>query len=605
MNVIGFDFGTTNSLVAQVMAGQAIPLLNAGNPTPSLVVYEAGRAILGEEAKKRVEKAGLGIQGSIVPSPKRLLGKDGIVAVGGTEMSVADIVAESVANTLELAKRSERGGDLTRVDGAVVTIPVSMAGRARRELRDAFGRAGLHIRQFVHEPFAALYGFFRADLEENRRLFDGRNLLVVDWGGGTLDLTLCTLRNGRLFQICNGGLDDVGGDMFDEALAEHVLKQVCLQEGLEEPELRPGARARLRDQCEKAKKELSKKPIAQIFVADCFVGLEDGDLIHELSRDALENVTRPLMNLAFEHLEKLLEEAKLAPEQIALCLPTGGMVNVPAIRGRLHGIFGPARVRRADDSASLVAMGAAWIAHDGSDLILAKSVELETARNSWLPLIKAGTRMPRGGDVSVVDTMDLYCVDPRDATAKFQFGTPKRPGAVSGMEERNNLDVITVKVDSRARPFQERIRLDVEMDDDLILKLKATSLNIMDSAECEIHNLEFGLALPGEDDGGEELSEDSFGRADGEEPARTTLRFRANVAPRRDPPDMALVPGEILSDWKPEYFDVRRSGAMAATDIQRDENMYYRPCSICGRRANACECHLRHAKGGGAAPLRA
>ena len=103
------------------------------------------------------------------------------------------------------------------------------------------------------------------------------------------------------------------------------------------------------------------------------------------------------------------------------------MSNTPAVRRRLHEWFGPERVQIPDSTATLIAEGAAWIAFDGAGLQLAKNVELVLARNSYLPLVKAGTAMPKEGEVQK-DTFHMYCTDRRDGVAKFQICAPEKPG---------------------------------------------------------------------------------------------------------------------------------------------------------------------------------
>lgn len=211
MRVIGFDFGTTNSLISVVRGERTINYLDdEGRPIPSVVCYEGQRKIVGREAKERLAQAGLGIQGNIVRSPKLLLGRDSVF-IEGTERSPVDIVAEVVRHVLHQAKTGRRGRDLGDISGAVVTIPVNMLGYRRRALRDAFRLAGLSIVQFVHEPLAALYGYFRSQgLQAMLRRYDRKLILIFDWGGGTLDLTLCRLMDNMAVQIMNDGTDEVG-----------------------------------------------------------------------------------------------------------------------------------------------------------------------------------------------------------------------------------------------------------------------------------------------------------------------------------------------------------------------------------------------------------
>jgi molecular chaperone DnaK len=105
-----------------------------------------------------------------------------------------------------------------------MTIPVRLDGGGRRRLREAARKAGIGVVQFVHEPLAALYSYLRSQRDYRRRLaeLDGCRVLVFDWGGGTLDLTLCQVQRDQIVQIANLGDDDVGGDRFDELVRNHA-----------------------------------------------------------------------------------------------------------------------------------------------------------------------------------------------------------------------------------------------------------------------------------------------------------------------------------------------------------------------------------------------
>lgn len=232
MTVVGFDFGTTNSLVSVVVGDRVIRFEDEGQPIPSVVSYEGGQTIVGREARKRLGVAGLGVHGSVVRSPKTMLGRES-VDVEGVARSPVDIVRDVVAYLRNEAIESDIVRNLN-FDRAVVTIPVNMEGRRRALLRDAFRMAGISIVQFVHEPLAALYGHFRAldTLENELRRYDRQLMLVFDWGGGTLDLTLCRLVDGVFVQLENYGTDDVGGDHFDQSVRHEVERRVRDSRGL-------------------------------------------------------------------------------------------------------------------------------------------------------------------------------------------------------------------------------------------------------------------------------------------------------------------------------------------------------------------------------------
>jgi actin-like ATPase involved in cell morphogenesis len=583
MRVAGFDFGTTNSLISVVRGNAPINFLDdEQRPIPSVVCYEGKQKIIGREAKTRLTQSGLGVQGNSVRSPKSLLGRDSVY-IEGIERHPVDIVADVVRHVVQQAMSGRRGRDLKELSGAVVTIPVDMLGYRRRALRDAFRIAGLSVVQYVHEPLAALYGYFRRDLEAMLRRYDRKLVLVFDWGGGTLDLTLCRPMGDMVVQLKNDGTDEVGGDVFDESIMNHVLKEVwAARRTHTSVETHPGARSRLLDRCERAKIDLSTRERSQVYVGNYFRDGADEDLDYALNRDELEGIAGSLLDKGFDRIGRILNNAGYAPEQVALCIATGGMSNMPAVKRRLHELFGPERVRIPDGTATLIAEGAAWIAADEARLRLAKNVELVLARNSYLPLVKAGTEMPTEGQVKTT-SFHLYCTDPRDGVAKFQICTPEKAGgAVLPGEPRTHLENITVQVDAKAQPFRERLELEVHINDDLILEAHARSLNLKDEDRREVHNLEFGLAFPTSSAEGGEIS-DGNGSAD-EHPGKGTLSLRANVAYTEDP---GLVPGELLYEYDPHYFDVRRN----PPDYQTLEKLYYQPCSICRRASNDPLCH--------------
>jgi molecular chaperone DnaK len=201
--------------------------------------------------------------------------------------------------------------------------------------------------------------------------------------------------------------------------------------------------------------------------------------------------------------------------------------------------------------------------------------------------VKAGTAMPREGEVQL-QAFHLYCTDPRDGVAKFQICAPARPGAlVLPNEPRVHLENVSVRVDPKARPFRERLELDVRITDDLILEAHARSLSVGDEDRREVHNLEFGLAFPTAEPTGSSCDDDSETKqAEGTAPAsRGALSIRANVADRED---WRLVPGEHLYEFNPQYFDSRSS----PPEEQVSERLYYEPCLSCKRASNdpLCRC---------------
>ena len=555
---------------------------------PSVVCYEGNEVIFGRQARERLDKPGLGVQGNVVRSPKMELRRQAI-HVGGVERSTVDIVRDVVANLRRQAQQSPVL-DGAEVDLAVVTIPVNVDGLYRARLRDACRAAGIGIVRFVHEPLAALYGSLRQtpDWQAAIREFEGKLLLVFDWGGGTLDLTLCRLQNGVLLQVGNDGTDEVGGDVFDDELRKAIEQKFRREHAVpDDTPIQPDARTLLMHRCERAKIDLSSASQVKIYVPNFFLGLPDPDLVLDLTRDDLLKIVQPLISKGLQRIESLVEREGYSRTAVSVCLATGGMTGMPEIQSRLREYFGSERVRTSDfdRSASLVSVGAAWIAHDEAKLRLAKNVELRLARNSLFPLLYAGQPLPEREQTSKQD-FTFYCVDPTDGHAKFELVSPDRPGmdVVRG-DPRHNLAYLVVDVDAHALPFQERLWLHLVLDDNLILTVQAKASNGSAGQVVSVHELEFALAFPPSDiqdhkiasQPGDHVSPD-IDHKDG------AVIARSNLA---DLVDWGMVPGEVVRRKDPQRLDLRRD----PPQIQIDEDLYYQPCAICGRPSNHPDCH--------------
>ena len=295
---IGFDFGTTNSLVSVISGDRVIDVVDeSGRPYPSVVRYEGEEVIVGQEARQALEEVGIGVHGNTVRSPKFFLGQEA-VSVGGVERSPVDIVAAVIRHVRAESLRSGQRQRLGNLDRAVVTIPVIMNGPRRAALREAFAQADMSVVQFVHEPLAALYGYLRGADDSGsaiRRLMR-RNVLVVDWGGGTLDLTLCRLVPGRILQLRNGGSDEVGGDEFDKVLRDEVVARFSARNGIAPTDHPPlEARLRLLQDAERAKIALSGERDRTTLYRPGYFPESGTTLEYSLTRQELEEITRPLV----------------------------------------------------------------------------------------------------------------------------------------------------------------------------------------------------------------------------------------------------------------------------------------------------------------------
>jgi molecular chaperone DnaK (HSP70) len=500
----GLDFGTTNSVVTvigpdpETTRNKARVLVQDGRPHPSVVWYSGPEPVVGRRAKDQLNDLGLGVFGDIVRSPKMFLGSPTGIFVGGVTRQAVDVVAD-VLRFLRKDAQS-RGFQGNSFDSAVITIPVTMRGPARAELRQAAQQAGIRIHQFVHEPLAALYGYLRAKPNFRQELanLDRRLVLVFDWGGGTLDLTLCQLHDGVLTQVFNAGDADVGGDKFDLRLRQLVRqKHEAQHPSADWTRMQPSAESRLIQACEDAKIALSTRPTSALYVRDMLaVPGPEKDLRLEITKPELEGSVRDLVFQGLGKIEALLDTAGVHRGAIEFCLATGGMVSMPAIQEGLREIFGMNRLRPIENAATVISEGAAWIAHDGIGLQLAKPIELLHADNSYVEIIPTGTALPLDGK-AIQSRFSMYCVDPSDGFAKFLFARPKWPKRESQSDPRLPYTHLSLDVDKHSKPLFEKLDVQVSIDHDLIAEVRAISTMRGHSKQARIHDLEFGLSVNG------------------------------------------------------------------------------------------------------------
>ncbi len=597
---IGIDFGTTNSLFSVVLSGKPKYFLdqNDTTPYPSVISYDKGEPVIGMDAKNRLDTLRGDVVNGVVRSPKKLLGK-GPVYVLGREMQPKNIVADLLKGLKQkVIGEVEIEGDhialrTANFDRAVVSIPVAMNGNTRRELRDAYLQAGIQIVQFVHEPLAALYAHFRGSgrVKDMIGIYQDKLVLVYDWGGGTLDLTLCHILSGQIIQIANVGDNEVGGDYIDEALQEYILEKVIRERGfMSMPPIRPGAKSRLLNQCEKTKKILSERIVDDIYIEDFFIfdNDYDPDLECHITRDELNALSRKIIDRGLACIDEILKKYDISQRRISLCLATGGMIHMPEIKKRLQEYFSLDRLEISDRGDRIISEGCAWIASDGVRLGLAKALEVREARNSYVQIFKRETTLPLEGETKSSDDISLYCVDPRDGRANIQVCKPEKPDKYSNNDPRQNCGIVTVPVDSKLKPFMERLLLRATIDHDLILRVKVASIKSKESDSIEVLDLEFGLKIStnNPDDGNSQNTSNKLSSSQRHNRFSSgRIVVRSNVTSQDS--DQKAIPGEYLHEIKPSAFDTRIN---EATVQQIEEYHIYSLCSICGRIYNDPDC---------------
>ena len=156
----------------------------------------------------------------------------------------------------------------------------------------------------------------------------------------------------------NDGTEEVGGDIFDETIQRALIQRVMEERGIDDSvQINEFARKRLLHACETAKITLSERETTTIYVQDFFEGLDDPDFIVQLTTQDLEAMVEPLIEKGLSRIKNVLKNAHLESEQIALCLATGGMANMPMIKRRLYEWFSADRVHVPKGTGTLISEG--------------------------------------------------------------------------------------------------------------------------------------------------------------------------------------------------------------------------------------------------------
>lgn len=336
MASIGIDFGTTNSVVAQYAAG-ALSVLAIDEPPAQWAglgfdkvlptVFGRGdddRPIFGWAAKQR--------PGSLA-AVKRLLRAEERADVDGVEFVVEEI-ATLIFGHLKRASASQG----VAFDQAVVTIPANSRGLARHRTKLAAGMAGIQVQALINEPTAAAMSYsMRSSHEET--------LLVVDWGGGTLDVTVLKNVDGVFMEQSSKGIQQLGGLDFDTALSRLVLDTVS-----DSSTWSASDRAGLRLDIEKAKIELSTAEQVSIPLP--------GGEYRQITRSMFEDAIKPQIERVREPIQQCLKDIGAQASDIDAVVLVGGTCKMPAIRQFVSEVMGRGPATGIDPMTA-VAEGAA------------------------------------------------------------------------------------------------------------------------------------------------------------------------------------------------------------------------------------------------------
>jgi len=410
--IIGIDLGTTNSAMAVMQAGKPEIIANSeGNrTTPSVVaINKNGERLVGQVAnRQRVTNPTNTIFGV-----KRLIGRKftdpevqkdielmpyKIVKAGtGVKVEMADKeyspeeVSAMILSKLKADAEKFLGEPVTE---AVITTPAYFDDSQRQATKDAGKIAGLEVKRIINEPTAAALAYGLDKRKEEK-------IAVYDLGGGTFDVSILQLGDGVFEVLSTHGDTHLGGEDFDLRIVNHFVDQFKKESGIDIKDDK-AAMQRLKEEAEKAKKELSTSEVADINLPFLTADAEGPKHFeYKLTRAKLVELVQELIDKTEEPVKQALKDAKLSAKDVNEIVLVGGMTRMPAVIAKVKSIFGKDPMQGVNPD-EVVAIGAAIQAGvlqgDVKDVLLLDvtplSLGIETLGGVTTKLIERNTTIP-------------------------------------------------------------------------------------------------------------------------------------------------------------------------------------------------------------------
>ena len=389
---VGIDLGTTNSCVSVLEGGEPTVIANAegARTTPSIVAFaKNGEVLVGEVAKRQsvtnVERT--------IRSVKRHMGTNWSMDIDGKKYTAQEISAR----VLQKLKRDAEAYLGETVTDAVITVPAYFNDAQRQATKEAGEIAGLNVLRIINEPTAAAlaYGLDKADQEQT--------ILVFDLGGGTFDVSLLEIGDGVVEVKATNGDNNLGGDDWDQALVDHLVKTFGSANGIDLTKDKM-AMQRIREAAEKAKIELSSSQSATINLPYITVDTEKNPLFLDetITRAQFQSLTADLLERCKKPFQAVLKDAGIPIANIQSVVLVGGSTRMPAVVDLVRELTGGKEPNKGVNPDEVVAVGASLQAGvlkgEVKDVLLLDvtplSLGIETKGGVMTKLIERNTTIP-------------------------------------------------------------------------------------------------------------------------------------------------------------------------------------------------------------------
>jgi molecular chaperone DnaK len=347
--ILGIDLGTTKSAIAYLEGNiPEIILTPEGHRLlPSIVAFTAtGERLVGQPAKSQMITNPL----NTISSVKTLMGKKysevepylkefsfHIIKYGDDllriEINNQIFSPEEISAMILLKLKEAADRHLSDpIDGVIITVPAYFNDSQRQSTKDAGTIAGLNVKRIINEPTAASLAY-SVDMKKKAKL------IVYDFGGGTIDISVLDVQNGVIKVLATAGNTHLGGNNFDIALTQKLTKEFANENHIDLANDK-AAMQRIREAAENAKIELSA-------VDECEINLpfitesEDGPLhlIKYLRKSEFENLIKNQIEQTLEICARALHNANLRISDIDEFLLVGGSTRIPFVQQKVKEFF--------------------------------------------------------------------------------------------------------------------------------------------------------------------------------------------------------------------------------------------------------------------------
>ena len=350
--IIGIDLGTSNSAAAALVGGKPTIIQAAegtsigGKSFPSVVAFsKEGQLMVGEQARRQM----LSNPEGTVLAAKRKMGTDYKFRVYGKEYTPQQISSF----ILQKIKRDAEAFLGDTVNKAVITCPAYFNDNQRQATKDAGEIAGLEVVRIINEPTAASLAFGLDKVQKDLKI------MVFDFGGGTLDVTIMEMGGGVFEVKSTHGDTQLGGTDMDNTLVDYLVNEFKKQSGLDIKNDK-AAMMRIREAAEKAKIELSNIVTTEINLPFLAYDASSGpkNFILTLTRSKLEELLRPIVERCRDPMLQALQDAKLNTSDIDKIILVGGPTRMPIVKEFVTSVMNK-EPEGGVDPMEAVALGAA------------------------------------------------------------------------------------------------------------------------------------------------------------------------------------------------------------------------------------------------------